>query len=490
LKRKASAGAPLTSALIARCKIESPGPRVDIAIAEQTQVLLTALASWAVEFIVCLKIGINVSGECMAESKTRINLYIALAGEADANRRYTAYGIRALQEGYPEIAQLFLEAAGAETVHAYSHLLALNAIGTTEENLRTAALSETDEIDKVYPRMILEAEAEGNHQAAASFRLALEREKHHQQMFRRALDSFKPPKPALDAPSKPSSLPQPAPDSTARPTRSEEATITNAHPSTHGTTLAAGAGIISDRAAAKNVLSDMQNERERISKLAGIREVVFGSQDGLISTTTLVTGIAATTSDHLVVVIAGAVATLAGALSMTVGSYLSSRAERQLYESELAKEQLEIKEKPGEEVAELIAYFIGRGMSRRDAIEVLRRVMAHPGLMIDMLGSFELGLAPESLGSPVRDALVMGAAFAAGSLIPILPFIVFDIRPALIVTMLLALVTLFVIGAMKARLSGGKLIPSGIEMVLLGGAAGLLGYALGRIVSSVFGISI
>jgi VIT1/CCC1 family predicted Fe2+/Mn2+ transporter/rubrerythrin len=424
----------------------------------------------------------------MGESKTRINLQIALAGEADANRRYTAYGIRALHESYPEIAQLFFEAAGAETVHAYSHLLALNAIGTTQENLRTAAIGEADEIDRMYPRMIAEAEAEGNHEAAASFRLALEREKHHQQMFRHALESFKPRSPQPGGSPIPPSI-KVSSDSSQR-TQSIEAAIVNDGSDSERTPRASGAEIISDRAAVNDVLSHMESERERISKLAGIREVVFGSQDGLISTTTLVAGIAATTSAHLVVVVAGAVATLAGALSMAVGSYLSSRAERQLYESELAKEQLEITERPGEEVAELLAYFIGRGMPRRDAIEVSRRVAAHPGLMIDMLGSFELGLAPESLSSPVRDSLVMGAAFVAGSIIPILPFVFLDVRPALVVTMLLALATLFAIGAIKARLSGRKVIASGMEMVILGGAAGLLGYALGRVVSSVLGISI
>src|SRR5262245_9895841 len=127
----------------------------------------------------------------MAErAKTKVNLQIAFAEEADTNRRYTAYGIRALHEGYPEIAQLFFEAAGAETVHAYSHLLALDAIGTTVENLRTAAKGETSEIEQTYPRMIAEAEEEGDLRAAASFRLALERERYHQQSFRRALALF------------------------------------------------------------------------------------------------------------------------------------------------------------------------------------------------------------------------------------------------------------------------------------------------------------
>src|SRR5712692_4915462 len=112
-----------------------------------------------------------------AGAKTKINLQVALAGEADANRRYTAYGIRALHEGHPEVAQIFFEAAGAETVHAYSHLTVLGAIGTTLQNLTTAAEGETGEIEEMYPRMIAEAEAEGDAPAATSFRLALDREK-------------------------------------------------------------------------------------------------------------------------------------------------------------------------------------------------------------------------------------------------------------------------------------------------------------------------
>ena len=155
-----------------------------------------------------------------------------------------------------------------------------------------------------------------------------------------------------------------------------------------------------DRATAKRGLREIEGERERIARLAGIREVVFGGQDGLISTTTLVAGIAATTTQNAVVLVAGTIAAIAGALSMTVGSYLASRAQRQLYESELANEQREVAEKPGEEMAELLAALIGRGMPRHDAIEVMRRIAAHPGLMLEMLGAFELGLVPGSLGSP------------------------------------------------------------------------------------------
>jgi len=422
----------------------------------------------------------------MAEgAKTKINLQVALAGEADANRRYSAYGIRALQEGYPEIAQLFFEAAGAESVHAYSHLVALDAIGTTAENLRTAARGETDEIEQTYPRMIAEAEAEGDLRAAASFRLALERETHHQEMFRRALASLQETGTQEGQGRKPIAAPvMPASPPLGRP-RSSAA----AEPA-QGSSRRAGIEVGVDRATAKRGLKEIEGERERIARLAGIREVVFGGQDGLISTTTLVAGIAATTTQNVVVLVAGVIATVAGALSMAVGSYLASRAQRQLYEAELASEQREIAEKSGEEMAELLAALVARGMPRREAIDVMRRIAAHPRLMIDLLGALELGLIPESLGSPIRDAIVTAIAFVAGSVIPLLPFLVLGIKAGLVATMLLALSALFALGAGKARLSGRPLLVSGLEVVLLGGAAGVLGYALGRFVSALFGISI
>ena len=123
-------------------------------------------------------------------SRTDANLQVALAGEADANRRYLAYGIQALNEGRPDIAQLFFEAAGAETIHALTHLKTMGVVRTTRENLQTAATGEMLEIDVVLPRMIREAEEEGRPDAASSFRLALERERHHRDMFRHALANF------------------------------------------------------------------------------------------------------------------------------------------------------------------------------------------------------------------------------------------------------------------------------------------------------------
>ena len=123
-------------------------------------------------------------------SKTDENLETAITGEARARLKYTAFALQAMEEGHPEIAQLFLEAAGAETVHGMSHLRVAGGIRTTRQNLDESANGENDEIEEMYPRFIREAEAEGRKDAEASFRLAVEREKHHRAMFQEAFADF------------------------------------------------------------------------------------------------------------------------------------------------------------------------------------------------------------------------------------------------------------------------------------------------------------
>lgn len=123
--------------------------------------------------------------------KTGANLQSAITGEARARLKYTAFALQAMQEGHAEVAQLFLEAAGAETIHGISHLRVAGGIGTTRANLDESANGEDDEIEEMYPRFIREAEAEGSQEAAASFGLAVEREKHHRAMFQQAFKAFK-----------------------------------------------------------------------------------------------------------------------------------------------------------------------------------------------------------------------------------------------------------------------------------------------------------
>lgn len=120
-------------------------------------------------------------------TRTDENLKIAFADECQTNIEYLAYAHRAMDEGLMEMAQLFREAAGAEVVHALSHLNVMGVVNSTKENLQEAAEGENLEILSMYPKFIEEAEKEGREEAAQSFRIAFEREKHHRAMFRQAI---------------------------------------------------------------------------------------------------------------------------------------------------------------------------------------------------------------------------------------------------------------------------------------------------------------
>ena len=176
---------------------------------------------------------------------------------------------------------------------------------------------------------------------------------------------------------------------------------------------------------------------------------MFGAQDGLVSTFAVVAGLAAAGVGPVVVLLGGLVSAVAGVLSMSIGTFLAARAQRQLYEHELERERREIRDHPGEEMAELIAALVGRGMGRGDASEVVRRLARHPDLMLSTLSIFELGLVPQRLGTPVRDAFVMAAAFGSAALIPLLPFLTGRVLPALALSGALTLLALFGVGIVE-----------------------------------------
>jgi rubrerythrin len=123
-------------------------------------------------------------------SKTETNLKEAFAGESQANRKYLAFAEKADQEGYTQAARLFRAAAAAETVHAHSHLRALEGIGSTADNLKEAINGETYEFESMYPPMISEAEAQGHSAAVRSFNFANEVEKTHAALYQKVLDTL------------------------------------------------------------------------------------------------------------------------------------------------------------------------------------------------------------------------------------------------------------------------------------------------------------
>ena len=123
-------------------------------------------------------------------TKTERNLWNAIVGEALAYLKYNAFAHKALEEGHPEVAQVFQEVAGAETIHGMNHLRVAGEIQSTIDNLRNVTEGETKEFSFMYPRMIRDAQDENRQDAVSSFTLALEREKHHLEVFTRALEQL------------------------------------------------------------------------------------------------------------------------------------------------------------------------------------------------------------------------------------------------------------------------------------------------------------
>lgn len=123
-------------------------------------------------------------------SKTEKNLKESFAGESQANRTYLAYAKKAEKEGYPQVAKLFRAAAAAETVHAHNHLKELGGIRSTKENLEEAITGESFEFKEMYPKMIKEAEEEGNKGALRSFNFANEVEETHAALYIKALEDL------------------------------------------------------------------------------------------------------------------------------------------------------------------------------------------------------------------------------------------------------------------------------------------------------------
>jgi len=121
-------------------------------------------------------------------SKTIDDLKAAFAGESQANRKYLAFAKKAEEEGFSQVARLFRAVAAAETIHAHNHFKAMDGVKSTAENLQAAITGENYEVVSMYPPMLAEAEAEGDKRAARSFRWALEVEKVHEALYRKAAE--------------------------------------------------------------------------------------------------------------------------------------------------------------------------------------------------------------------------------------------------------------------------------------------------------------
>lgn len=211
-----------------------------------------------------------------------------------------------------------------------------------------------------------------------------------------------------------------------------------------------------------------------------IRDAVFGTQDGLISTLGALTGIAEGTQDRQAVVIAGLVIVVVESLSMAAGSYLSSKSHRQYLEHLLRQEHESILKDPESERKELRQMYRARGYREEEIDVIEKRLFSNKLLLLEDMAHKELGITPQTLEDPTANAFVMGTAYVAGGIVPVLPYWFAPIPTAMPASVLLAFSALFLLGAVKGRVVRRNWWLSGLEMVGIAGLAALAGFLVGR----------
>ena len=214
-----------------------------------------------------------------------------------------------------------------------------------------------------------------------------------------------------------------------------------------------------------------------------IRAAVLGVNDGLVSNFSLVMGVAGGTSgDRDFILLAGIAGLLAGAFSMAAGEYVSVRSQRDVYEYEIRKEELELTEFPDEEKEELALIYQAKGLSEEEAQHVAEHVMADPKVALDTMAREELGLDPDQLGAPWTASLSSFAAFVAGAFVPIFAYVINAGDLAFFLSAGLSAAALATVGAAIGLMSGRNAAWSGLRMLLAGGAAAAVTYGVGSLI--------
>jgi VIT1/CCC1 family predicted Fe2+/Mn2+ transporter/rubrerythrin len=240
-------------------------------------------------------------------------------------------------------------------------------------------------------------------------------------------------------------------------------------------TLAGGA-IPTPRSTLDTILG---RERWHVRGTGWIGDAIYGVNDGLGAVFGIVSGMAGYTGGSEVVLAAGLAGTLASALSMGAGAYLASKSQREVYESEVAREQAEIDEDPHEEILELELFYQLKGFSAAESRSMAERLQKEPQQFLRTLVHEELGLNAETFPNPWRSMLSASVSTAIGGFIPIIPFFFTVGMPAVVASFVISTLAHFAVGASKALVTTRSWWASGAEMTVVGVIEAAITYGLG-----------
>jgi len=228
-------------------------------------------------------------------------------------------------------------------------------------------------------------------------------------------------------------------------------------------------------------VSRTHSERHLIARIGWLRAAVLGANDGLLSTSSLIVGVAASGAPKTAVLVTGVAGLVAGAMSMAAGEYVSVSSQSDTEKADLAREAAELSAAPEAERDELAAIYVERGVQPETARAVAEQLMAH-----DSLGAHardELGISSVTTARPVQAALTSAATFAAGAALPLATVAIAPTSGLLIWVAASAVAGLIALGALGARAGGADIGRSVVRVVFWG----VLAMAVTAVIGRVFG---
>jgi len=220
-------------------------------------------------------------------------------------------------------------------------------------------------------------------------------------------------------------------------------------------------------------------ERHRTGRIGWLRAAVLGANDGIVSTSSLVLGVAAAEASHANVLVAGVAGLVAGAMSMAAGEYVSVHSQADTEQAEIERERAELKDDPKGERQELAAIYTSRGLDPSLARQVADQLTAH-----DALGAHardELGITEALRARPVQAALASAASFAAGAILPLAVTALSPPQALIPVVAGTSLAFLALLGGVAARAGGASVLKGAIRVTFWSALAMAVTAAVGKL---------
>ncbi len=235
------------------------------------------------------------------------------------------------------------------------------------------------------------------------------------------------------------------------------------------------------------------SQHEQHFKGKGISDIILGGQDGLVNVLGVTLGVASATNNPFVILVAGLAATFAETISMAAVAYTSVKADKDYYNAERSLEEEEVEKIPQHEIEEIREIYAKKGFKGKLLNDVVKVITSDKKVWVDTMMTEELNLSPKFGGSPLKSAAVVFVATLIGSLIPLIPFALFNlltVTNAIIVSLVLCVSVLFIVGVVKAKITVGNWFVSGIELAIIGSVAAGTGYFIGLGLGKLFGTNI